>query len=75
MTRWRLLAIAVVAVYLASGVYVVQPDEQRGARFGKFAGLLREPGPHWGLPRGLDRVDVMKPREIKRISIGRTAGG
>ena len=75
MMRWRLLVVVLVAIYLATGVFLVQPDEQALVRrFGRFSGLPREPGPHWGLPRWLDRVEVIKPHEIKRISIGRTAG-
>ena len=56
------------AGWLASGVYFVQPDEQALVRrFGRFVGVPREPGPHWGLPAGLDRIDRVKPREVKRV--------
>ena len=67
-----LVVIAVVLVgWLASGVYFVQPDEQALVRRGgRFVGVPREPGPHWGLPAGVDRIDRVKPREIKRVMIG-----
>ncbi len=69
----RLLIIVAVAIvgWLASGVYFVQPDEQALVRrYGRFVGVPREPGPHWGLPVGIDRIDRVKPREIKRVMIG-----
>jgi membrane protease subunit HflK len=69
--RWAgLLAIAVLA-YLATGVYFVQPDEQALIRrFGAVIGAPSEPGPHFGLPWGMDQVDRIKPREVKRVTVG-----
>lgn len=65
-----LLAIALLA-YLATGVYFVQPDEQALIRrFGKVIGAPSEPGAHLGLPWGMDQVDRLKPREVKRVTIG-----
>ncbi len=65
-----LLALASLA-YIATGLYFVQPDEQVVVRrFGRVIDLPREPGPHFGLPWGLDRIDRFKPREVKRVTIG-----
>ena len=65
------LLVTAALLYLLSGFHVVGPDEQAVVRrFGRAAAPLREPGPHLGLPRGLDRVDRLKPREKKRIDVG-----
>jgi membrane protease subunit HflK len=57
--------------YAATGLYFVQPDEQVVVRrFGRPIVTPKEPGPHFGLPWGLDRVDRFKPREVKRVTIG-----
>lgn len=72
----RLAAIGGLAllVWLATGIYFVQPDEQAVVRrFGAVSGGLREPGPHFGLPWGLDQVERFKPREVKRVTIGAAA--
>ena len=70
--RWQItLPIIALAAYLATGLFFVQPDEQALVRrFGAVVGSPREPGPHFGLPWGLDRVDRFKPREIKRLAVG-----
>ncbi len=61
-------------VWLATGIYFVQPDEQAVVRrFGAVSGGLREPGPHFGMPWGLDQVERFKPREVKRVTIGAAA--
>lgn len=68
-----LLAIALVG-WLATGIYFVQPDQQAVVRrYGKIVGLPREPGPYFGLPWGLDRIDWLKPREVKQVNIGGAA--
>jgi membrane protease subunit HflK len=71
MKRWLgLLSVALLA-YLATGVYFVQPDEQALIRrFGAVIGAPSEPGPHFGLPWGMDKIDRLKPREVKRVTIG-----
>jgi len=71
MKKLVLLLLVCLAAYAATGLYFVQPDEQAIVRrFGKAIGLPRRPGAHYGLPWGLDRVDRIKPREIKRVTIG-----
>ena len=68
MKRWvTLLAVGLLA-YLATGLYFVQPDEQALVRrFGRVIGPLSEPGAHVGLPWGMDQIDRLKPREVKRL--------
>ena len=69
----RLLALLLFAAvaYAATGLYFVQPDEQAVVRrFGRALATPREPGPHFGLPWGLDRIDRYKPREVKLVTLG-----
>ena len=63
--------ILLILLYAASGLYFVGPDEVAVVRrFGRVVEPLSEPGAHFGLPWGLDRVDRIKPREVKRVSVG-----
>lgn len=71
MKHWLCLLLAASAAYAATGVYFVQPDEQVVVRrFGRISAEPREPGPHFGLPWGLDRIDRVKTREVKQVTIG-----
>jgi membrane protease subunit HflK len=71
MKRFAALAGVILLVYLATGLSFVQPDEQLVVRrFGAVLGAPREPGARFGLPWGLDRIDRLKPREVKRVTIG-----
>ncbi len=71
MKRIFLLAAVCLVSYLATGVYFVQPDEQVIVRrFGSARTLPSEPGPHFGLPWGMDCIDRLKPREVKQVTIG-----
>jgi membrane protease subunit HflK len=71
MKRISLIIAAALVAYAATGLYFVQPDEQIVVRrFGAILGTPRDPGPHFGLPWGLDTIDRLKPREVKRVTIG-----
>ena len=71
MKRFAILAAVAIAAYLATGLTFVQPDEQLVVRrFGAMQPAPLEPGARFGLPWGLDRVDRLKPREVKRVTIG-----
>jgi len=60
-----------LAVYLASGVTVLQPDEVGIVRrCGAVLSQRWEPGLHWGLPWGIDRVDRIKINQTRTLSIG-----
>jgi len=59
-----------LAIWLLSGIYIVRPDEQGVVRrFGK-AVRKTEPGPHYHLPRPIEKVDKPKIQQVRRIEIG-----
>src|SRR5438132_4750562 len=75
MTTSRRLAIAAVALglagYLATGLAVIQQDEV--GVVGRLGAVLPEPwgpGLHWGLPRGLDQLDRLKPGQTRTLPVG-----
>jgi len=69
--RVLVLSIVCLLAYLGTGLYFVQPDEQVVVRrFGRMLPEPREPGAHFGLPWGLDRIDRVKSREVKLVTIG-----
>ncbi len=75
--RKRLRAGKVIAVaflaYLATGFYSVGTNECAVVRrFGRALLRPKGPGPHLGLPYGLDRVAKLRPRETKRVGVGMT---
>jgi len=66
--KW--VVMAVVALWLLSGVYIIGPDE-RGVvrRFGKVV-RITEPGPHYRLQRPIETVNKVKVEKIRRLGIG-----
>lgn len=70
MSRSRPILI-VLALWLATGVYVVRVNEQAVVRrFGAVAADRVPPGLHLGFPWGIDLVDRLKVGEQKRLSVG-----
>jgi membrane protease subunit HflK len=68
---WILAAFCVLAGYLTTGFTIVQPDEVAVVRrFGAVLAEPWEPGFHWGLPWGLDRVDRIKLNQTRSIGVG-----
>jgi membrane protease subunit HflK len=66
--KWIILAV--VVVWLLSGIYIVRPDEQGIVRrFGK-AIKVTQPGPHYHLPRPIERINKVKVKQVRRIEIG-----
>lgn len=66
----KLLALLIVVLYLATGIYVVQPDEQGVIRrFGKFV-RMDSPGLHFHLPYPFESAVTPSVTEVKRIEIG-----
>lgn len=64
------LALA-AGCYLATGITALQPDEVGIVRrFGAVRPEPWEPGLHWGLPWGMDRVDRIKLNQTRTITIG-----
>ena len=65
-----ILALAVVALWIASGVYRVQPDEQGVVlRFGAYSDWT-PPGLHWHLPWPIETVEKPAVTRINRTEIG-----
>lgn len=74
MSRWRTalwgLGGLAVAAYLASGVYVVQPDERGVVRwFGRAANAVPA-GLHYALPWPFCAVDTPKTTGVRRLYVG-----
>ena len=69
--RWLKWGIPIIVVlWLLSGIYIVRPDEQGVVRmFGK-AVRVTQPGPHYHLPRPIERVNKVKVKQVRRIEIG-----
>lgn len=59
------IALVVLLIWLASGIYLVQPAE-RGVvmRFGSFQEVT-QPGPHWHLPYPIETVEKVDVDQIK----------
>ncbi|WP_417500142.1 FtsH protease activity modulator HflK [Methylophaga sp.] len=70
-----LIAIIAFLVWIASGIYIVDPAE-RGVvlRFGQYA-TTTMPGPHWHLPSPIEKVEVVNVEEIRTAEIGYRSGG
>ena len=69
--RWLGFAFLVLlGLYLASGVYVVDTDEEAVARrFGAIAARVG-PGMHYRLPWPIDRVDILKTTRVMKTGVG-----
>ncbi|HER23943.1 MAG TPA: FtsH protease activity modulator HflK [Candidatus Atribacteria bacterium] len=70
MKTFGIILILVVALYLASGIFVVAPDEQGVIRrFGKFT-RIESPGLNYHLPYPIETVVTPAVTQVKRIEIG-----
>ena len=59
-----------IVLWLATGVYIVGPDEVGVVRtFGKFTRVVQS-GLNWKFPAPIETVDTPKVTEVKRIEIG-----
>jgi membrane protease subunit HflK len=69
--RWLgLAALVVLGVYLGSGFYLVDTDEEAVVRrFGAMAARVG-PGMHYRLPWPIDRVDVLKTISVMKTGVG-----
>jgi membrane protease subunit HflK len=78
LRRWssrRGVALAAVAAWLATGVYIVGADQQAVVtRFGKVVEPRAMPGIHYSLPWPVDRVTKLKVRQLQRLIIGGEVG-
>ncbi|HBK07353.1 MAG TPA: FtsH protease activity modulator HflK [Acetobacteraceae bacterium] len=65
-----LLALAIVAIWVGSGFYRVQPDEQGVVlRFGAYA-YWTPPGLHWHVPWPVESIELPTVTRINRTEIG-----
>jgi len=65
-----IILILIIALYLASGIFVVAPDEQGVIRrFGKFA-RIESPGLNYHLPYPIEIVVTPAVTQVKRVEIG-----
>ena len=64
------LIALVIAVWLASGFYIVV-EGQRGVvlRFGKYL-QTTEPGPNWHLPYPVESVEIVNLSQVRTLEIG-----
>jgi membrane protease subunit HflK len=70
-----LVLLAIVAVWLASGFYRVQPDEEGVVlRFGAY-NRVSTPGLNYHLPAPIERVETPKVTYVNRIEIGYQSAG
>ena len=69
-----ILAMAAVALWVASGIYRIQPDEQGVIlRFGAYS-TWTPPGLHWHLPWPIESVEKPAVTRINRTEIGFRSG-
>lgn len=72
MKRWPIFTAMLGFIgYLLTGLTVIQQDEVGVVR--RLGAVLPdpwEPGLHWGLPWGLDRLDRLKPGQTRTLSVG-----
>lgn len=69
--RLALLLLIGMVAWIGTGVFTIQTDEiALIRRCGRLLPTLVEPGLHFGLPWGIDRIERVKPREVRRVLIG-----
>ena len=69
-TILSIILVLVIALYLASGIFVVAPEEQGVVRrFGKFI-RIESPGLNYHLPYPIETVVTPAVTRVKRVEIG-----
>lgn len=65
-----LILVAAVVLWLLSGIYIVNPDEQGVVlRFGRYDRTV-EPGPHYALPAPFETVYKPQVTQVLRSEVG-----
>jgi membrane protease subunit HflK len=71
--NWKLFLLLIpvlLALWLATGIYIVQPGEQAVVRrFGKAVRTVDD-GPHFHIPMPIEQVDKVAVEKIRRVEIG-----
>ena len=72
---WPLFGAVLGVLWMATGIYVVAPDEKGVVvRFGRYLETT-DPGPHFHLPYPIESVYTPKVTQVQRVEIGyRTRG-
>lgn len=66
----KIIALVVLLIWLATGIYIVNPDEVGVVqRFGSFH-RMTDPGPHYHLPFPFEKVQTPKVTQVRRFEIG-----
>ncbi len=66
----RLIIGAIILIWLATGIYIVGPDEQGVVRrFGKLSRVASS-GIHYHIPFPVEKVNKPKVTQVKRLEIG-----
>lgn len=66
----KLIALVLFALWLLSGIFIIEPDELGVVlRFGKYDRTV-EAGPHYHLPYPLERVYKPKVTQVQRVEVG-----
>jgi len=61
---------AILLLWVASGIYIVNPAEQGVVLlFGRSTGVT-EPGIHYHFPSPIESVEIERVREVKRVEVG-----
>ncbi len=67
---FKIGAVMLVLAWLASGIFIVDPDEEGMVlRFGKFTRQVG-PGPHYHFPYPIETVELPKVRALRMEKIG-----
>ncbi len=71
-----LIAAVIFVVWLASGIYIVEPAEEGVVlRFGAYSESTQS-GPHWHIPFPIEKVEIVDVQQIRNAEIGyRSTGG
>ncbi|HDQ41817.1 MAG TPA: FtsH protease activity modulator HflK [Desulfonatronum sp.] len=66
----KIVFLIVVLLWLATGIYIVNPDEVGVVqRFGSF-NRITDPGPHYHMPYPFEKVQTPKVTQVRRFEIG-----
>jgi len=64
------VAGGLIVLWLLTGIYIVEPDEEGVVlRFGKYDRTV-PPGPHYRIPYPIESVDTPKVTQVQRVEVG-----